>query len=132
MKTAATVATAVFGWLLPGGAYLLARRYLQFVLSLALVCGATAFGVALQGANLWPQAGELQGLDDFTARVAQAGALGKALAGGPYLAARVSHYSQTYLSGQTHEYGTTLLTLAGLLNLLALADGLQRRKADRA
>ena len=36
-----TVAVAAFGWLVPGGAYLLARRYLQFAWSLALVCCAT-------------------------------------------------------------------------------------------
>ena len=64
MKTAAM---AAFGWLLPGGAYLLARRYLQFAISLALVCGATVAGMALHGANLWPQTPELQGLDGFAA-----------------------------------------------------------------
>ena len=129
MKTAAM---AAFGWLLPGGAYLLARRYLQFAISLALVCGATVAGMALHGANLWPQTPELQGLDGFAAGLAQAGAWTKALAGGPYLAARLCHYSQTFLSGQTHEYGTTLLVLAGLFNLLALADALELRKAKRA
>jgi len=126
------VATAAFGWLVPGGAYLLARRYLQFALTLALVGCATAAGVALHGANLWPQAGELQGLDGFTAGMAQAGAVAKALAGGPYLLARLCDYSRTFVSGQTHEYGTTLLVLAGLFNLLALADSLQLRKAKQA
>jgi hypothetical protein len=129
MKAAAI---AVFGWLLPGGAYLVARRYLQFALSLALVCCATAAGMALHGANLWPQPGELQGLDGFSVGLAQAGALAKALAGGPYLLARLSNDSQSFLSGQTHEYGTTLLVLAGLFNLLALMDGLELRKAERA
>ena len=122
-------ATAAFGWLVPGGAYLLTRRYLQFAVSLALVCCATAAGMVLHGANLWPQAGELKGLDGFAAGMAQAGAAAKALAGGPYLLARVCDYSQTFLSGQTHEYGTTLLVLAGLFNLLALVDGMDLRKA---
>jgi hypothetical protein len=124
--------TAAFGWLVPGGAYLLARRYLQFAVTLALVGCATAAGMALHGANLWPQAGELQGLDGFTAGMAQAGALARVLAGGPYLLARLCDYSRTFLSGQTHEFGTTLLVLAGLFNLLALADGLQLRKAKQA
>ena len=125
-------AAAAFGWLVPGGAYLLARRYLQFAVSLALVCCATVAGMALHGANLWPRAGELQGLDGFTAGMAQAGALAKMLAGGPYLLARLCDYSRTFLSGQTHEYGTTLLALAGLFNLLALVDGLELRKGKRA
>jgi hypothetical protein len=123
---------AAFGWLVPGGAYLLARRYLQFAITLGLVCSATAIGLALHGANLWPGAEELQGLDGLATRMAQAGALARALAGAPYLLARMFGYAQTFLGGQLHEYGTTLLVLAGLFNLLALADSLQLRKAARA
>jgi hypothetical protein len=126
------VLTATFGWLVPGGAYLLARRYLQFALSLALVCCATVGGVVLHGANLWPQADDLQGLDGITAGMAQAGALARTMAGAPYLLARLCNYSQTYLNGQLHEYGTVLLALAGLFNLLALADALELRKAKQA
>jgi hypothetical protein len=124
--------TAAFGWLVPGGAYLLARRYLQFALSLALVSCATIAGLALHGANLWPGADELQGLDGLAAIMAQAGAWARLLAGAPYLLARLFHYSQTFLAGQTHEYGTTLLVLAGLFNLLALADALELRKVRHA
>jgi hypothetical protein len=124
--------TAAFGWLVPGGAYLLARRYLQFAISLTLVCCATAAGIALHGANLWPQADELQGLDGLATIMAQAGGVARALAGAPYLLARLFNYSQTFLAGQTHEYGTTLLALAGLFNLLAIADALELRKAKQA
>jgi hypothetical protein len=123
---------AAFGWLVPGGAYLLLRRYLQFAISLALVCGATAAGLALHGANLWPQPDELHGLDGFNTTLAHAGALAKALAGGPYLLARACDYSHTFLSGPTHEYGTTLLVLAGIFNLLALVDGMELRKRSHA
>jgi hypothetical protein len=126
------VLTAAFGWLVPGGAYLLARRYLQFALSLALVCCATVGGIALHGANLWPQAEDLRGLDGLTAAMAQAGALARTMAGAPYLLARLCNYSQTFLNGQLHEYGTVLLALAGLFNLLALADALELRKAKQA
>lgn len=123
--------TAVFGWLVPGGAYLLARRYLQFAVALVLVSSATMIGMGLHGATMWPEAGELQGLDGFTAGLAQAGALARALAGGPYLLARLGG-GQTFRGGQTHEYGTTLLVLAGLFNLLALVDGMELGKAKHA
>jgi len=126
------IGMAAFGWLVPGGAYLLRRRYLQFGIALGLVLGATAAGMALHGGNLWPQAAELQGLDGFTAGLATAGGVVKLLAGGPYLLARLCDYSQTFLSSQTHEYGTTLLVLAGVFNVLAVADGLELRKADQA
>jgi hypothetical protein len=124
--------TAAFGWLVPGGAYLLARRYLQFAVSLALVSCATIAGIALHGANLWPGADELRGLDGLATVMAQAGGLAKVLAGAPYLLARLANYSQTFFAGQTHEYGTTLLVLAGLFNLLAIADALELRKAKQS
>ena len=123
---------AVFGWIVPGGAYLLARRHLQFAMALVLVCAATIAGVALHGANLWPQAEELQGLDGLAATMAKGGAIARVLAGAPYFLARLCHYSQSFLAGQTHEYGTTLLALAGLFNLLALADALEVRKAQQS
>jgi hypothetical protein len=81
---------------------------------------------------LWPGADELQGLDGLATVMAQAGGLAKVLAGAPYLLARLANYSQTFFAGQTHEYGTTLLVLAGLFNLLALADALELRKAKQS
>ena len=126
---AAAAAVALFGWLVPGGAYLLLRRYAQFALFLLLVSSACAAGTALQGSNQWPQPAELQGLDGATTIMAQAGAVAKVLAGGPYLLARLLDGNHTFLTGRLHEYGTTLLTLAGLLNLLALADAMQLRTA---
>jgi len=121
---------AAFGWLAPGGGYLLQRRYVQFAMSVALVVCATVAGIALHGANLWPQSAELEGLDSFTMGMARAGGVAKLLAGAPYWIGRL-FASQTFLSGQTHEYGTTLLMLAGAFNLLALADSLQLRKVAR-
>jgi hypothetical protein len=121
---------AVFGWLVPGGAYLLGRRHLRFALCLALVSSAFGGGLLLHGANLWPQPAELQGLDGLTALMAQASALTKALAGGPYLLARLFDYSESFVGGHAHEYGTTLLLLAGLFNLLMLLDGLKLHRKE--
>jgi len=123
---------AIFGWLVPGGAYLVTRRYVQFALALAMVAGATVAGVALHGTNLWPSPAELEGLDGLTGMLAKGGAMVRMLAGVPYLLARLAHYSQSFLGGQTHEYGGVLLAMAGAINMLALADGLERRKAERA
>ena len=116
---------AAFGWLVPGGAYLLTRRYVQFGLSLGLVLAASICGMALGGGNLWPQPGDLAGLDLFTVLLAKAAGLIKFLAGAPYLLARLCGYSQNAFDGRLHEYGTTLLVIAGLLNLIALADALE-------
>jgi hypothetical protein len=115
-------ALLAFGWLLPGGAYLLKGRYAQFALAFVLVCACLTAGIALQGSSLWPTQSELQGVDGFTATVARLGALTKILGGAPYLVVRLFGYSQSFTNGQVHEYGTTLLNAAGLINLVTLAD----------
>ena len=124
---------AVLAWLLPGGGYLLLRRYGRFAAWLALVSAAAIAGLMLQGGNLWPDPAELQGLDGVATLLARAGALAKAAAGAPYVLARMAGYAQPYIAGCVHEYGTALLTIAGLINLLAIADAWELRRAeDRA
>jgi hypothetical protein len=113
-----------FGWLVPGGAYLLMRRYLQSALFAVAVTGAFAAGVWLHGGYAWPQPAELAGLDGFTALLFKAGALGKALAGAPYLLASLFGAPESFLSGRLHEYGSTLLIMAGACNVLAVSSAL--------
>jgi hypothetical protein len=125
-----STALAVAGWLVPGGAFLLTRRYLQFAGFAALVTITFAAGLALHGGYQWPQPAELQGLDSLTALLFQAGALAKALAGAPFLLAQFFGTSHSFLEGRLHEYGTTLLELAGLFNLLAVSNALELRKAE--
>jgi hypothetical protein len=121
---------AAFGWLVPGGAYLLTRRYLQFAGFAILVLGTFAAGLALQGGYQWPHPEELQGLDGFTVLFFKAGALAKLLAGGPVLLARLFDSAHGFLDGRLHEYGSTLLTLAGIFNLLAVSNALELRRAE--
>ena len=122
---------AVFGWLVPGGAYLLMRRYLQFAIFAFVVSATFAAGIALQGGPAWPQAADLNGLDTFNVLMLKAGAFAKLLAGGPYLLAQAFDGSGGFLAGRIHEYGTTLLILAGLFNLLAVSSALDIRKEPR-
>ena len=124
-------AAILLGWLLPGGGYLLRKSYRRFALFLLVVSSATVAGVLLGGSNLWPAAGELQGLDGLAVLTARGGALAKFVAGGPFLLARLAGYSQSYPAGCLHEYGTALLAAAGLLNLLAIADACEMHGAER-
>src|SRR6266536_2815558 len=119
------VSLAAFGWLVPGGAYLLTRRYLQFAVFAVLVCTAFAAGIAMQGAVRWPTPAELQGLDPFTSYLFQAGAFAKMLAGAPFLATALLGPERDFLTGRVHEYGSTLLLFAGLFNLLAISSALE-------
>ena len=125
-----SVGLALFGWLVPGGAYLLTRRYLQFAAFAVLIPATFAAGLMLQGGYQWPQPAELQGLDSFTVLFFKAGALAKLLAGGPVLLAWLLAGSPGFLEGRLHEYGTTLLALAGIFNLLAVSNALESRQAE--
>ena len=124
-------ALAVFGWLVPGGAYLLMRRYAQAGVFAFLVLAAFGAGLALHGGFAWPHPAELQGLDGFTVVLFRAGAAAKLLAGLPCLVALAFDGAHGFLDGRVHEYGTTLLVLAGLINLLAISSALELRKAER-
>jgi hypothetical protein len=119
---------AAFGWLVPGGVYLLTRRYLQFAVFAAIVCSAFGAGLAMQGTVQWPTAAELSGLDPFTRYLFQAGAFAKMLAGAPFLAASLAGSSGDFLAGRAHEYGSTLLLMAGLFNLLAISSAIEEAK----
>ena len=118
---------AVFGWLVPGGAHLLMRRYLEFAVFAFVVSATFGAGLLLQGGCGWPQPAELAGLDTFTALAFKAGAFSKSLAGVPYLVARLFDTS-SFLNGRLHEYGTTLLMMAGIFNVLAISSALDVRK----
>jgi len=122
------VGLAVLGRLVPGGAYLLTRRYLQFAVFAAIVCTAFGAGLAMQGSVLRPTAAELSGLDPFTSYMFQAGAYVKVLAGAPFLAASMLAPSRDFLAGRMHEYGSTLLLMAGLFNLLAISSAIEEPK----
>jgi hypothetical protein len=119
------IGLAAAGWLLPGGAFLLLGRYRQAAVFAILVCLTFAAGVALEGSYAWPQPTELAGLGGFDWLLAQAGAMAKLSAGAPYLAAQLAGGGQPWLGGILHEYGTMLLSLAGLFNVLGIACALE-------
>jgi hypothetical protein len=116
-------------WLLPGAAFLPSRRYSRFAAIAVLVWLTFALGIALQGAYRWPQPADLEGLDGLAALMFRAGALAKMLPGGPYLFARLFGDSPSFLEGCVNEYGTTLLAMAGLFNLMGIANYFETRKA---
>ena len=103
------------------------RRYAQFAIFAVLVPLTLAAGMLLQGSVQWPQPTELAGLDGFTALGFKATAFAKALAGAPYLVARLFD-GASFLGGRLHEYGSALLMMAGLFNALAVASALDQRK----
>lgn len=122
------IGLALFGWFVPGGAYLLMRRYAQFAIFASVVTAAFAAGLLLHGSCRWPSPAELAGTDGFTALAFRATALAKSLAGAPYFAGRLLD-GTSFLGGRMHEYGTSFLMMAGLVNLLAVSTAFDQRKA---
>jgi hypothetical protein len=122
------VAMVLFGWLMPGGAYLLMRRYVQFAVFASAVTAGVIAGVVLQGGSGWPRPEELVGLDGFTALLFRAGAAAKFLAGAPFLAASAVHDAGGFLSSRVHEYGNVLLIMAGVMNALGISSALDQRE----
>lgn len=125
-----TAGIALFGWFVPGGVYLLRRRYLPFAVFCTLVWVTFATGIALRGAAVWPQPADLAGLPGLDALLLRAGAFAKLLTGAPYLLAQAAGPPETFLAGRLHEAGTSMLTMAGLFNLLALAGALEARQPE--
>ena len=122
------VAMLACGWLVPGGAYLVIGRRLQFALFAGAVTAAVIAGVALQGGLGWPRPEELSGLDGVTSLLFQAGAAAKFLAGAPMLVASALHDPGGFLSSRVHDYGNVLLIMAGVMNLLGLSSAFDERE----
>ena len=52
------------------------------------------------------------------------------MAGGPLLLARLFDAPHGFLEGRVHEFGSTLLVLAGICNLLAVSNAIELEKED--
>jgi hypothetical protein len=61
----------------------------------------------------------------------RAGAAVKMLAGAPYWIAQAAGISGTFPEGRVHEQGTTLLAMAGVINVFAIGTALDARKEAR-
>src|SRR5262249_40047574 len=95
MTTWSVALSAAFAWIVPGGGYLLMRRYGRFAMFLLLVTATFAAGIALQGGVAWPGPDDLKGLDGLAALVARGGTIVKCLAGAPYVLAQLLLPAQT-------------------------------------
>jgi hypothetical protein len=123
------------GLIIPGAAYWLTGRRIQAIFFLVSVTVLCLGGFALGGSNLWPEPRELEGLDGLMLALIRGGAAVKWAAGLPFLLVTWMGYSQPVIAGFTHDYGTKMLILAGLLNVFALADSwesLQPAKSKEA
>ena len=118
----------VAGLALPGAAHWMFGQRAKAGIHAGMVFTLVAAGAWLQGANTLPSAAEMQGVDGTARLMFLGGAAVKACAGLPYFALSLAGYSQSFLSGILNEYGTKLLAMAGLVNILAIADAFAKEK----
>ena len=108
----AVLAPAV-GWLIPGAGHLIQRRWIRGGLLMASIATMFVLGLLMQGHVYQPNGGDILDMLGFV------GDLG---AGGLYILTQEMDWWQGAISHATADYGTKYLIVAGLLNLISVAD----------
>jgi hypothetical protein len=108
----AVLAPAV-GWLIPGAGHMMQKRWIRGLLILLSVVTMFVLGVLMQGRIYGPNGGDILEMLGFV------GDLG---AGGLYIASRAMDLGQGAISLATADYGKVFIIVAGLLNLISVAD----------
>lgn len=107
-------------WLVPGGGHFLLKRHYRG----AILSGCTlilfVLGVSMRGYLFQPMTGDL-----LTTIIYVGGYLADMANGVLYLLARMLGYEAPDVAGHTVDYGTKLIVIAGLFNLLAMVDAFE-------
>src|ERR1700704_109678 len=108
----AVLAPAV-GWLIPGAGHIIQRRWIRGLLLLVSITSLFVLGLMMQGRIYRPNGGDILDMLGF---------IGDVGAGGLYILTRAMDWGQGAIAHATADYGTKFMIVAGLLNLIAVAD----------
>jgi hypothetical protein len=108
----AVIAPAV-GWLIPGAGHIIQKRWNRGVLLLISIGTLFILGLLMQGHIYKANGGDILDILGFV------GDLG---AGGLYIVTLAMNAGQGAIAFATADYGTKFMIVAGLLNLIAVAD----------
>ena len=111
--TAMSVVVPALAWLIPGAGHLLQRRWIRGLLIMASVVTMFVLGLLMQGRVYNPNGGDILDILGFV------GDLG---AGGMYIVSRALDLGHGIVAHATADYGTKFIIVAGLLNLISVAD----------
>jgi hypothetical protein len=112
-QTSMTVIAPAIGWLIPGAGHLIQRRWIRGLLLMVSIVTMFVLGLLMQGRVYHPNGGDILDMLGFVGDVG---------AGGLYLLTRVMDWGQGAIAHATADYGTKYLIVAGLLNLICVAD----------
>jgi hypothetical protein len=112
VSTMSVVAPAI-GWLIPGAGHMIQRRWLRGLLLMASVGTMFILGLLMEGRVYRPNSGDILDILGF---------IGDIGAGGLYIVTRAMDWGQGAIAHATADYGTKYIIVAGLLNLISVAD----------
>jgi hypothetical protein len=111
-STMAVVAPAV-AWLIPGAGHLVQKRWIRGFLLMASVAIMFVLGLLMQGRIYRPNGGDILDILGFVGDIG---------AGGFYIVSRAMDLGRGVVAHATADYGTKYIIVAGLLNLISVAD----------
>jgi len=110
---ALSVVAPALGWLIPGAGHIIQRRWIRGLLLLLSITSLFGLGLMMQGRIYRPNGGDILDMLGF---------IGDIGAGGLYIVTRAMDWGQGAIAHATADYGTKFMIVAGLLNLIAVAD----------
>lgn len=108
-----SVVAPPLGWLIPGAGHIIQRRWIRGLLLLVSITSLFVAGLMMQGRIYRPNGGDILDMLGF---------IGDIGAGGLYIVTRAMDWGQGAIAHATADYGTKFMIVAGLLNLIAVAD----------
>ena len=108
-----SVVAPALGWLVPGAGHIIQRRWIRGLLLLVSITSLFVLGLMMQGRIYRPNGGDILDMLGF---------IGDIGAGGLYIVTRGMDWGQGAIARATADYGTKFMIVAGLLNLIAVAD----------
>ena len=111
--TAMSVVAPVVGWLIPGAGHLIQKRWIRGALLMASIGTMFILGLLMEGHVYAPNGGDILDILGFVGDVG-AGAL--------YIMSRAMEWGAPAIAHATADYGTKFIIVAGLLNLISVAD----------
>jgi hypothetical protein len=108
-----SVVVPAIGWLVPGAGHLIQKRWVRGLLLMISITTLFVLGLMMQGRIYRPNGGDILDMLGF---------IGDVGAGGLYIVTRAMDWGQGAIAFATADYGTKFMIVAGLLNLIAVAD----------
>jgi hypothetical protein len=108
-----SVIAPAIGWLIPGAGHLIQRRWIRGLLLLISITALFVLGLMMQGHIYKANGGDILDMLGF---------IGDLGAGGMYIVTLAMNGGQGAIAFAIADYGTKFMIVAGLLNLIAVAD----------